>query len=150
MNGLSSMNPERECVPGSDGAGAGFMPTILVVEDDPLQAFLTMAVLGRQLGEVRRATDAADALCLVEQPEFASKLGMVISGHDTQGISGPAFVAELHTRMPRLPVLVLGNREAEPGKYTDQPVAFLRRPFAPEKMLSMTREMLSRSVGKVA
>jgi len=119
------------------------MATILLVEDDPLQAFLTMAVLGRQFGDVCRATDAAEALCLVEQPEFANKLSLVISGHQTPGITGPAFVAELHSRIPQLPVLVLGSPDSAPADYTDQPVSFLHRPFPPEKMLSMTREILS-------
>ena len=68
-----------------------------------------MSLLGRQFGDVRRVTDAAEALCLVEQPEFASKLGLVISGHHMPGIGGPAFVAELHARMPNLPVLVSGR-----------------------------------------
>jgi len=121
----------------------GHMATILLVEGDPLQAFLTMAVLGRQFGDVYRATDAAEALCLVEQPDFANKLSLVISGHQIPGITGPAFVAELHSRMPQMPVLVLASAETMPGDYTDQPVAFLHRPFLPEKMLSMTREMLS-------
>lgn len=118
------------------------MTTILLVEDDPLQAFLTMSLLGRQFGDVCRATDAAEALCLVEQPEFAKKLGLVISGHNTPGITGPTFVAELHARMPRMPVLVLGTADARPTDYTDEPVAFLSRPFVAEKMLSLTRQML--------
>jgi len=126
------------------------MATILLVEGDPLQGFLTMAVLGRQFGDVRRATDAAEALCLVEQPEFANTLSMVIAGHQTPGITGPAFVAELHSRMPQLPVLVLASHDVAPADYTDQPVAFLHRPFLPEKMLSMTRDMLARSRNAVA
>lgn len=126
------------------------MATILLVEGDPLQAFLTMSLLGHQFGEVRRAMDAAEALCLVEQPEFASKLRLVISGHDAPGISGPAFVAELHTRLPQLPVLVLRPASTVSSEYTDQPVAFLNRPFAAEKMLSMTREMLAPSGDRVA
>ena len=119
------------------------MATILLVEDDPLQAFLTIAVLARQFGDVCRAADAAEAFCLVEQPEFANKLSLVITGHQTSGVRGPAFVAELHSRMPRLPVLVLGAADAAQGDYTDLPVAFLRRPFPPEEMLSMTRDMLA-------
>lgn len=102
-----------------------------------------MSLLGHQFGEVRRAMDAAEALCLVEQPEFASKLGLVISGHSVAGITGPAFVAELHSRVPYLPVLVLGTAETTPADYPDQPVAFLRRPFVPATMLAMTRELLA-------
>jgi len=126
------------------------MSTILLVEDDPLQAFLTMSLLGRQFGEVCRATDAAEALCLVEQPEFARRLGLVISGHHKPGITGPAFVAELHTRLPHLPVLVLGTPDTAPADYTDEPVAFLHRPFVAEKILTMTREMLTHSRNTVA
>jgi len=76
------------------------MTTILLVDDDPLQAFLTMSLLRRQSAEVRRVTDAAEALCLIEQPDFSSKLGLVISGHHSAGIGGPAFVAELRARLP--------------------------------------------------
>jgi DNA-binding NtrC family response regulator len=126
------------------------MATILLVEDDPLQAFLTMSLLGRQFGDVCRATDAAEALCLVEEPEFAGKLRLVISGHRLPGITGPAFVSELHSRMPHVPVLVLGAQDALPTEYTDQPVAFLHRPFVPERMLSMTRDMLAHSKGAIA
>lgn len=101
-----------------------------------------MSLLGRQFGDVRRATDAAEALCLVEQQEFACKLSLVICRHCTAGITGPAFVAELHARMPLIPVLVLGSPDSRPADYTDEPVAFLPRPFVAEKMLSLTRQML--------
>ncbi len=74
------------------------MATILIVDDDPLQAFLLMSLLGRQFGNVCRVNDAAEALCLIEQPEFAAKLSLVITGNHTPGIGGPAFVAELHAR----------------------------------------------------
>ncbi len=83
------------------------MTTILIVDDDPLQASLLMSLLGRQFGNVCRVNDAAEALCLIEQPEFAGKLSLVITGHHITGIGGPAFVAELHARKPDLPVLVL-------------------------------------------
>ena len=126
------------------------MANILLVEDDPLQAFLTMSLLGRQFGEVHRATDAAEALCLVEQPEFANKLTLVICGHCSGGITGPAFVAELHARMPHMPVLVLGTSQTRAADYTDEPVAFLPRPFVAAKMLALTRQMLEGKKNAVA
>lgn len=61
---------------------------------------------------VVRALDAAEALCLVESPEFAQGLALVITGHRMTGISGPEFVAEFRNRMPQVPVLVLS---AVPG-----------------------------------
>ena len=121
----------------------GPMTTILLVDDDPLQASLLMSLLGRQFGNVCRVNDAAEALCLIEQPEFASKLSLVITGHHMPGIGGPAFVAELHARKPDLPVLVLSTNGAGPSDYKDERVVFLPRPFGGDKMLAVTSQMLS-------
>lgn len=128
---------------GLGRASQGQMTTILIVDDDPLQASAMMSLLGRRFGEVRRATDAAEALCLIEQPDFAGRLGLVISGHHTRGIGGPAFVAELQSRMPDLPVLVLGTPGTAPADYSDGKVVFLPRPAAGEKMLAVAGQMLA-------
>jgi len=119
------------------------MTTILIVDDDPLQASLLMSLLGRQFGDVRRVNDAAEALCLIEQPEFATDLSLVITGHHMTGIGGPAFVAELRTRKPDLPVLVLSGNGAAPSDYKDEQVIFLPRPFRGDKMLAVTSQILA-------
>jgi len=119
------------------------MTTILLVEDDPLQASLTISLLNRRFANVRRASDAAEALCLIEQPDFARRLGLVISVHHTLGIGGPAFVAELHDRMPALPVLVLGAPGEARRDYANENVAFLSRPLVADEMLRLTSRLLS-------
>jgi DNA-binding NtrC family response regulator len=119
------------------------MTTILLVDDDPLQASLMLSLLGQRFGDVRRVTDAAEALCLIEQPEVTGKLGLVISGHHTPGIGGPAFVSELRTRMPGLPVLVLGTSGETPADYAATRAAFLPKPFTAQKMLNLTSQMLA-------
>jgi DNA-binding NtrC family response regulator len=126
------------------------MTTILLVDDDPLQASLMLSLLGRRFGDVRRAADAAEALCLIEQPDFAGKLGLVISGHHTRGIGGPAFVSELHTRLPRLPVLVLGAAGEAPADYAENHIVFLAKPFAADRILTLTSQILSDHKGAVA
>jgi DNA-binding NtrC family response regulator len=126
------------------------MTKILIVDDDLLQASHMMSILGRRFGDVCRATDAAEALCLIEQPDFADKLGLVISGHHTPGIGGPAFVAELLARMPNLPVLVLSAAGAAPTDYADEHVVFLPRPAVGEKMLAVTSQMLAHRRNAVA
>jgi DNA-binding NtrC family response regulator len=119
------------------------MATILIVDDDPLQASLLMSLLGRQFGNVCRVNDAAEALCLIEQPEFATNLNLVITGHHMPGISGPAFVAELHSRKPDLPVLVLSASGAEPSDYKDEQIVFLPRPVGGDRMLAVTSQILA-------
>ena len=123
-------------------AQGSYMSTILLVDDDPLQAFIRMSVLEKRFPDVRRVGDAAEALCLVEQPQFADKLGLVVSGHHRPGIGGPAFVAELRSRMPALPVLVLGDAAEDPGNYKGERVRFLARPVAAEEMLTQASQML--------
>ena len=90
------------------------MATILLVDDNPLRASLRQSRLERSTYGVVRALDAAEALCVVESPELGPGLQLVITGHVMSGIPGPEFVAEIRTRMPEVPVLVLsGSPEAE-------------------------------------
>ena len=64
------------------------MATILLVDSDPLQAHQRRSILERRFPDVQRVGDAAEALCLVEQPQFTANLGLVISGQHMQGIGG--------------------------------------------------------------
>jgi DNA-binding NtrC family response regulator len=119
------------------------MRTILLVEDDPLQASLRMSILGNRFSHVRRVTDAAEALCLIEQPVFSDNLGLVISGHHSRGLGGPAFVAELRSRKPALPILVLGDTRESATDYVGEEVRFLAKPVAAKEMLGAAAHMLS-------
>jgi DNA-binding NtrC family response regulator len=120
-----------------------FMTMILLVDDDPLQAVLRKSMLERKFDNVARVNDAAEALCLVEQPQFAGHLGLVITDLNMPGIGGPAFVAELHERLPQVPVLVLGGGADTASDYDPRWVRFLPRPFAGEAILAAANEMLS-------
>jgi DNA-binding NtrC family response regulator len=100
------------------------------------------AVLERRFRDVERVGDAAEALCLVEQPQFAGQLRLVISGLSMPGIGGPAFVAELHERLPRVPVLVLGADSESETDYKGGWVRFLPRPVAVNDLLSAADELL--------
>ncbi|HZL51416.1 MAG TPA: response regulator [Terracidiphilus sp.] len=128
----------------------GYELTILLVDDDPLQAFVRKSILEKRFSDVRRVSGAAEALGLVEQPHFADNLGLVVSGHHLAGIGGPAFVAELHTRMPYLPVLVLGDSDEVKADYCVEGVLFLPRPFVAEEILTAAGQMLAQSAQKTA
>jgi CheY-like chemotaxis protein len=118
------------------------MATILLVDNDPLQAYLCKSVLEGHFPDVQRVAYAAEALCLVEQPQFAANLGLVISGHHTPGLDGPAFAAELHTRMPWVPVLVLGDAGEAAEAYAWSGACFRTRPVSSKELLELTGQML--------
>jgi DNA-binding NtrC family response regulator len=119
------------------------MDTILLVDDDPLQAFTRKSILEKHFADVQRVKDAAEALCLIEQHSFAEHLGLVVSGHHMPGFSGSAFVAELNARMPSLPVLVLGYESETLADYSTPNARFVPLPTASEKVVEVIREMLS-------
>lgn len=133
-------------IPVLDRARLGLMATtILLVDDDPLQAYMCKALLERRFADVRRVADAAEALCLVEQPQFANSLGLVISRNRLPGIGGPAFVAELHNRMPELPVLVLGAGGEWPAESKGEYVRFVSAEKDTREILAAAGQMLAGS-----
>ena len=126
------------------------MTSILLVDDDPFQASLILSALEQRFGDVRRVPDAADALCLIEQQEFTDNLRLVISGHHLPGMGGPAFVSELRSRTPDLPILVLGAIGETAADYAEARVCFLAQPFAAIRMLNLASWMLADPKAAVA
>lgn len=121
------------------------MAKILLVDDDPLQAFARKSLLGKRFKDIERAADAAEALCLLEQPQFAEKVGLVISGLHMPGMSGPEFVAELHARQPKVPVIVLGNSHDAAKDYEAEGVCFLPRTAPSEQVLTVASKLLAKA-----
>jgi CheY-like chemotaxis protein len=119
------------------------MAKILLVDDDPLQAFGRKFALETRFHHVERAADAAEALCLIEQPLFAKNLDLVISGIRMPGISGPAFIAELHSRVPSIPVMVLESGFEGADDYAGGFVRFMPKPVANADMIVAADQMLS-------
>lgn len=127
----------------SAGVCAGeTMATILLVDDEALQASMRKAALEHRFHDVQRVTDAAEALCLVEQPRFAESLGLVITGHHAAGFGGPEFVAELRDRMPALKVLVLGSDGESASDYATSSVCFLPRQASTDELVALAGHLL--------
>lgn len=121
------------------------MRTILLVDDDPFQAFVRMSALEKCFSDVVRVADAAEALCLIEEPTFSSRLGLVISGHHRPGLGGPEFVAELHTRRPNVPVLVLGNGNENAADYSESGIRFVPKPAHNDVLVAIAGQMMNQN-----
>jgi len=126
------------------------MTTVLLVDDDPLQAHVRRSILGRHFADVERAADVAEAFILVEDPRFAEKLGLIVVGLNRPGLSSPAFVAELTSRLPTVPVLVLGKGREEAAFYEGSNVRFLPRTAPSEQVLAVSRQMMGEYGHRVA
>ena len=126
------------------------MTTVLLVDDDPLQAHVRKSILKRHFSDVERVTDVAEAFIMVEEPLFAERLGLVVVGINRPGLSSPAFVAELTSRLPSIPVLVLGRNREEAAYYEGSNVRFLLRNEPSEQMLAVSRQMIEQYAPRVA
>jgi CheY-like chemotaxis protein len=122
------------------------MTTILLVDDDPLQAFGRISLLEKKFHDVQRVADPIEAFCKIEQQQFAGNLGLVIADLDLPGLGAPAFVAEMHARLPAVPVLVLGDATSSTADYPADGVRFLAEPIASEEMLTAASQLLARDV----
>ncbi len=126
------------------------MTTVLLVDDDPLQAHVRRSILQRHFRDVERAADAAEAIILVEEPLFAERLGLVVVGLNRTGMANDAFVAELIDRLPSLPVLVLGRSGEDAALFSGQNVRFLPRTVHSDQMLKVSRQMTEQFIGRTA
>jgi CheY-like chemotaxis protein len=118
------------------------MGTILLVDDNPLRAAMRKSLLESKAPEVARARDASEALCMVESPEFAQGLALVVTSHLMSGISGPEFVEEFRSRMPDVPVLVLSAVPDAEQEYKGIPQVFVSRTTGGEELRSIVSRLV--------
>jgi CheY-like chemotaxis protein len=119
------------------------METILLVDENPLRASMRKTLLEGGDPTVVRARDAVEALCLVEAPEVTHSLMLVITGHMMTGISGPEFVAELRSRLPEVPILVLSALPATEKQYLGIPGVYHSQTASPEELRTTVNHLLS-------
>jgi CheY-like chemotaxis protein len=117
------------------------MSTILLVDDDPLEAFVRKSALEKKFRDVQRVADPLEAFYMVEQPQFAGKVGLVIADLHRPGLDGQDFVTEMHARLPGVPVLVLSRIKGTQAQQDG--VRFLSQQSASEEMLTAASQMLA-------
>jgi DNA-binding response OmpR family regulator len=120
------------------------LPTVLLIDDNPVQLRAREAVL-RQAGfETQVATTQASALALLRSP-LGDSIGVVITDHVMPGRSGGEFVRDLRAVKPGVAVIVItGLPEAE-SSYRGLDVTFRQKPCPPDELIALVN---SRITGK--
>jgi CheY-like chemotaxis protein len=124
--------------------------TILLLDDDAIQAATRKAILSHSGHEVIVARDAQEALKWLEDLDFAKRLSLVITDHLMPRMNGPEFVNELRRRFPTLPVLVLSGFPGSEEEYRDLCVIYRLKPIAPEELIELTRSISRDMLGRTA
>lgn len=125
-------------------------PTILLVDDNPVQAATRQAILTHSGNKVLVAADGSQALTLMEDSELAKNVRLVITDHLMPKISGPQFVAKLRQRFPNVAVLVLSGMPDAEAEYSGMNVLYRLKPIAPEELILLVRSLCPEALGRTA
>ncbi|MGA2326761.1 MAG: response regulator [Bryobacteraceae bacterium] len=120
------------------------MPTILVVDDEPMALKLVQSVLERRGFEVLTSASPLEALEIFQFQQH--RIELLISDVVMPGMDGAALANRIVAMNPDLPVLFMSGlvtaREVEQVGALAQ-FAFIRKPFRPATLVQAVRKMLT-------
>jgi|SRR3569833_2922864 CheY-like chemotaxis protein len=119
-----------------------FASTVLLVDDNAIQAATRQTILKRAGYSVQSALNPFKALELLQHSETADSIGAVITDHIMPGMNGSEFVRELRKTHPSLPVLVISGLEEAEDEYEGLDVRFLLKPLPPDQLLANMQNVL--------
>jgi len=120
-------------------------PLLLLVDDEPAQRRLNMALASRAGWRSICANNADDALTMLDTRE-GLRLAAVIIDDWTPGLEATALIRAIHDKRPNLPVLVLtanGSAALAVEAMRAGAFDFLIKPIAPENFLAALQSVLS-------
>jgi CheY-like chemotaxis protein len=123
---------------------------ILLVDDNPIQAATRKAILMRSGRTVAVASDGRQALDLIESSGSTWPIRLIVTDHLMPGMNGPEFVAQVRSRFPDLPVLVLSGLPDAEEEYRDLDVTFRVKPFPPDQLIALVRFLLTKPMSRTA
>jgi CheY-like chemotaxis protein len=124
--------------------------TVLLVDDNPVQAATRQAILSHSGNRVFIATSAGHALALLEDLELARTVRLVITDHLMPKMNGPQFVVKVRQRFPTLPILVLSGLADAEIEYAGMNVLYRQKPIAPEELIQLTQLLCEDTLGRIA
>lgn len=122
----------------------------LLVDDNAIQASTRTAILERSGQKIVVASDGSSALALLEDPQMFDMLGLVITDHLMPGMNGVDLVRRVRAILPTVPILVLSGLPNLEDDYRGLNVVFRSKPFPPDALISLTRQMLDEPMGRIA
>jgi DNA-binding response OmpR family regulator len=124
--------------------------TILLIDDNAVQAATRQTILKRAGYFVIAALNPVRALEQVQSGEFPAEIGLVITDHLMPGMCGTDFVKGLRKTHPKLPVMVISGLEEAEDEYAGLHVLFRVKPVLPEMLLACVHDLLRSGQANVA
>jgi len=117
--------------------------TILLVDDNAVQAAVRQAILRRAGYFVITALNPVRALEQLRNGDFPSEVQLVVTDHIMPGMRGTEFVREIRQFNPSIPILVVSGMEEAAEQHEGLGVEFRVKPLPPESLLTCVRELIS-------
>ncbi len=124
------------------GAVHEMSASVLLVDDNAVQAAIRQTILKRAGYHVIAALNAERALEQIQGGDLASPVRLVITDHIMPGMNGSSFIRALRVSHPDLPVMVISGLEEAETEYEGMSVIFRVKPVLPETLLSDVRSLL--------
>ena len=115
--------------------GSAQVPTVLVVDDEASLRLYMARVLEDEGYAVLEAENGPEALSMLDAGETGS-VQLVITDVRMPGMSGKDLAARLAERPSSPPVLFVS------GSHTDVPGPLLKKPFLPDDLTAVARNLL--------
>jgi CheY-like chemotaxis protein len=126
------------------------LAAILLVDDNPVQAATRKAILTFSGNQVSVATNAQEALTLLENSDFAKNINLIITDHLMPHMNGPQFVARLRLQLPNVPVLVLSGLPDAEAEYDGMNILYRLKPLDPEELIRLAQFLPTSALGRTA
>ena len=126
------------------------LAAILLVDDNPVQAATRKAILTFSGNQVSVATNAQEALTLLENSDFAKNINLIITDHLMPHMNGPQFVARLRLHLPNVPVLVLSGLPDAEAEYDGMNILYRLKPLDPEELIGLAQSLPTSALGRTA
>ena len=126
------------------------LAAILLVDDNPVQAATRKAILTFSGNQVSVTTNAQEALTLLENPDFAKNINLIITDHLMPHMNGPQFVARLRVQLPNVPVLVLSGLPDAEAEYDGMNILYRLKPLDPEELIGLAQSLPTSALGRTA
>ena len=120
------------------------MPTILVVDDEPLIRKMLVLFLEQEGFTVFTASNGLDALDISRL--HADEIHLVLSDVVMPGMDGLMLARELSIERPALPVLLMSGCCENIGLNFDKDFQCLRKPFALRTLLATVQRLMAQKV----
>ncbi len=142
---VSEKRPEKAMVAPRNGTSYGKAGSehILLVEDDPAVQEIAASILQRAGYAVHTASDGTEALSVLDRESHRISLCVldVIMPH----MGGQELYTKIHDHWPQIRVLFTSGYtgdSAHTGFLREKNLLLLPKPFEPDQLLSMVREVL--------